>query len=290
MRMSFIGAGKVGTSLGLYFKGKGFEISGYYSKTYASALHASELTGSTAFNSLEELSSYSDMIWITTNDDSIEGVGGQLAQLKNISEGMIIAHASGAHSSEILLELKQKGCFIYSIHPLQAFAQFETALEELKATVFTIEGDEERLSIIKEIFNKTNNPHFIIQKEGKALYHAGACVLSNYLITLVDVAFKLFQQAGIDRSEIFEATLPLIMGTLKNIQVKDTRDALTGPIQRGDEETIKNHIKAIGEKLPQEKEFYEFMGLKTVEMIQLHKTKEQVETLKQLFEGGIIYE
>lgn len=287
MKMSFIGAGKVGTSLGLYFKSKGFVINGYYSKTYASALNASQLTESTVFHSLEELSSESDMIWITTNDDSIDEIGRQLVALKVLSEGTIVAHVSGAHSSEILVDLKQKGCFIYSIHPLQAFAQIDTSLKELQSTVFTIEGDAEKRLVVEEIFKKTNNPHFMIEKEGKALYHAGACVLSNYLITLLDAAFNLFQQSGMERDKIFEATLPLIMGTLKNIEIKDTVNALTGPIQRGDEQTIKNHIKAIGDQLPQEKEFYQFMGLKTIEMVKEHKTKEQVETLKKLFEGGI---
>ncbi|PKM51298.1 MAG: DUF2520 domain-containing protein [Firmicutes bacterium HGW-Firmicutes-7] len=290
MRMSFIGAGKVGTSLGLYLKNKGFIISGYYSKSYASATNAGELTGSIPFRSLEELAVESDMIWITTNDDSIEEIGHQLAALKCVSEGTIIAHASGAHSSEILAGLKERGCFIYSIHPLQAFAQVETAVEELKATVFTIEGDQEKRALIKKIFNRTGNSCFIIEKEGKALYHAGACIMSNYLITLIDVALNLFQQAGLDRKKILEATRPLIMGTLNNIQLKDTKNALTGPIQRGDEVTIKNHIAAIGDNLPQEKEFYKFMGLKTLEMIKDSKSEEQIEMLMRLFEGGVYNE
>lgn len=268
MKISFVGAGKVGTTLGLFFKENGYHVEGYYSRTFESAKKASELTNTKAYNDLELLVSNSDMIWITTNDDQIERVANQLSKLKNIHEGQIIVHASGAHSSEILNTLKQRGCIVFSVHPLQAFSDTKTALKALKDTTFTIEGDNKKINIITEILDKTNNPYFTIDTSGKALYHAAACILSNYLVTLIDAAYNLFEKSGIERSKIYNATLPLIMGTLGNIKSKDRVEALTGPIKRGDESTIKKHIEAIGRNSPLQEDIYRFMGLKTIEMLE----------------------
>lgn len=289
MKMSFIGAGKVGTALGIYFKKKGFNIEGYYSRSNISSQKASKLTDSQAFDYIEQLAT-SDIIWITTNDDVIEEVGKQLAELETITDRHIIAHMSGAHGSSALNTLREKGCSVYSIHPLQAFASPELAVEALEKTVFTIEGSPEQLPIIKSIFDKTGNMNFIINEEGKTLYHAGACILSNYLVTLIDVAFNLFQQAGIERDKILDATMPLIMGTLNNIKIKDTKASLTGPIQRSDYYTIQKHIAEISSKLPEEIEFYQFMGLKTLQMIEDNKSVEQIEILKKVLNGGSLNE
>lgn len=282
MNMSFIGAGKVGTALGIYLKNNGFKIDGYYSKSFESAQKAAELTNSRAYKSIDEVAS-SNMIWITTNDDAIEEVGSQLAKLDGIGNEHIVAHMSGVHSSTALKELKIKGCSVYSIHPLQAFADILTAVEALTNTVFTIEGSKERLAEVIDILNQTKNQYFIIDESGKTLYHAGACVLSNYLVTLIDSALHLFEEAGMNRQEIFSASMPLVLSTLDNIQKKDTKAALTGPIQRNDLNTLNKHLIAIEKQCGEELDFYKYMAQKTIEMMIDHKSKEQIEALNNVF-------
>lgn len=289
MKMSFIGAGKVGTAFGIYLKKKGFIVNGYYSKTYRSAQKVSEITSSRCYGQLDQLKD-SDIIWITTNDDAIEIVANELANLDWMDDQYIIAHMSGVHGSSVLDVLREKGCSVYSVHPLQAFADPITAVEALENTVFTIEGSKKKLTDIESIFNKTGNQYFIIDEKGKTLYHAGACVLSNYLVTLMDSAFNLFEKAGLERSKILDATLPLILGTLNNINLKDTKEALTGPIQRNDIHTIDQHLSAINEQLPEELDFYKYMGLKTVNMVLKNKSEDQLDALNQVFKGGNTHE
>lgn len=292
MRMSFIGAGKVGTALGIYFKNNGFMIEGYYSKSSDSTHRASLLTESKAFKNLDELMATTDFIWITVNDDALEEVDTQLATVEVPLEQLpIIAHTSGAHSSNILKNLKQKGYRVYSIHPLQAFNELSISIETLKSTVFTLEGETKDMEQIFRIFERTHNAYFVINEQSKTLYHAGACVLSNYLVTLMDVGFNLLEQAGLKRDEIFEAFEPLIMGTLGNIKAKDPKQALTGPISRGDVKTLSKHVKALEQHDPSALAFYQSMGLKTISMLETsHQNIKNEAAMKEILKGVIKHE
>lgn len=291
MRMSFIGAGKVGTALGLYLQRSGFHIEGYYSKSESSTQRAAGLTQSKVIKSMAELVVSSDFIWITVNDDGLEEIDEQLAGVEELTKQHIIAHTSGAYPASILKNLKEKGCDIFSIHPLQAFKELEVSVEALKSTTFAIEGKSKGLDQIKGIFEKTHNPYFILEEKAKTLYHVGACMLSNYLVTLMDSGFNLLEQAGLRREEIFSAVEPLIMGTLENIKMKDPRNALTGPLARGDVKTILRHIQAIEQEVPSESVIYQSMGLKTIEMLEAsQETIKNKEAMKEILEGAIDHE
>ncbi len=265
-KIGFIGAGKVGTAFGVYLKQNGFTIHGYYSRTLNSTNRAAILTNSKVEKTLSGLVGHTDIIFITTNDDEIERVCNTLVNQDLLSEGKIMVHMSGASSSNILQLAKQKGCYIYSLHPIQSFADINKAVEDLDHTVFSIEGDDEKIEIIESILNRMGNKYFRITAEQKAIYHATACVMSNYLVTLMDYGLSLFESIGIDKQEGYKALLPLIEGTIKNIDVLGTEKALTGPIARGDSETVKMHIKALREYQPEKLEFYRLMGMLTIEL------------------------
>lgn len=283
MRISFIGAGKVGKALGLYFQLNGLIVQGYFSKTIESAEEAAGLTHSQVFRSLKDLVLNSDLIFITTNDNAIPEIVSQLVLTGCMQAQQLIAHASGVLSSQVLKPLEEIGCNVYAIHPLQAFKEPLLACQSLKTTCFTLEGTPAKMDVIQALFKKTNNPVLRIQADHKTLYHAGACIISNYLVTLMDLGFRFFEQAGMQPNEIYGAVSPLIMGTLQNIQNSGPGNALTGPIARGDTLTIRKHLEEISEKMPSELALYRLLGLKTLEMIgdQQNNNHEQ---LKQLLE------
>ena len=120
LNIGFIGAGKVGTAMGIYLKEKNYNILGYYSRTYESAQNAAALTNCNAFIKLESLVKNSDLLFITTNDDEISKICNRLLDEDLINAEKIVVHMSGADSSKILEKLKKKGCYIYSLHPLQS--------------------------------------------------------------------------------------------------------------------------------------------------------------------------
>lgn len=284
MKMGFIGAGKVGTAFGAYLQRKGFVLQGYFSKSMDSALKAAASTNSVAYETAKGLAKDVDFLWITAPDDHIKEICDHLAEENAFPKGQIVAHMSGASSSRILYRAKEMGCFIYSIHPLQSFAHAGKAIEDLEHTYFSIEGDAEKMEVVEGLFQKTGNRTFRIATEHKGLYHAAACIFSNYLVTLMHQGLAYFEKIGIPKEEGFQAVLPLILGTLKNIEALGPAQALTGPIARGDRETILHHIQSIEEKMPETLCFYKMMGQMTFHLASVHKLKdpEKKEALKKI--------
>lgn len=287
MNFGFIGAGKVGTAFGKYLSDKGFKVEGYYSRSEKSAKNAADFTNSKVYHSMGALIKRSDIIFITTNDDEISKVCKELVQEDLLCSGQILVHMSGGASSKILESAKTKGCYIYSLHPLQAFADIEKAVNDLENTIFSIEGDEEKIDVLEKILNITENKYFNITAEQKSIYHAAACILSNYLVTLVDYGLSFFEAIGIDGEEGYKAVYPLIEGTIKNIHSLGTKKALTGPIARGDIETIENHVKSIGALDEEKLDFYKLMGEKTLKLAEEDKLSscDKIQELKKILRG-----
>lgn len=271
LRIGFIGAGKVGTSFGLYLRSHGFNIAGYYSRSSGSSKLAAELTRSTQYADASALSEAVDLVFITTNDGEIGKVCNSLAEKRAFKEGQIVVHMSGAHSSDILQNAREQGCRVYSLHPIQSFADVTKALSELPHTVFSIEGDPEKHTVLEDILKKTGNRYFRITPGDKVLYHAAACIFSNFLTALLGEGLRYLQHIGIGSREGFEAMLPLVTGTLSNIERLGTEAALTGPVARGDTDTIQSHLEVISSKLPDRLPLYLLMTERTLELAKRKK-------------------
>ena len=287
MQIGFIGAGKVATSFGRYLHANGLSISGYFDRHAEKVVHASKHTNSQACQSAAQVAQISDIILITTRDDQITGACRTLCRQAAIGPNHLVGHMSGAHASLILSDAAEQGAAIFSLHPLQAFAQEDKAIADLEATYFSIEGKDERLAAIEDIVNKTGNRFFRIAPQNKQLYHLAACVLSNYLVTLMDIGIKALENSGINPQEGFSAMRPLIDGTLANIAQIGPAKALTGPIARGDATTISQHLDALdAQSLDDLKRSYLFWGQKTLELATQAVLKEpdKVVALRRLLE------
>ena len=178
MQISFIGAGKVGVSLGKYFISKGRKVGGYYSLSPKSAAWAANFTNTKQYQSIEEIISSSDMIFFTVPDDKI---GEVWEAAKPYAHGKIIAHCSGIHSSNIFSDIDRTGSMAYSIHPLCAVSDRETSWQALGDVLFTIEGDERNISNIQNMFAQMGNRTCFISAENKIKYHAAASLASNHM-------------------------------------------------------------------------------------------------------------
>lgn len=288
MKIGFIGAGKVGTAFGRYLKNHGFLLAGYYSKRSASAKKATTITGSKCHQSLASLSDTSDILFITTPDNVIGEICTVLQHEKLIQKGQVIGHMSGSFSSEILDNIKTAGAFVFSLHPMLSFADVENAVLELEHAVFSIEGDRPALLKIEKIIKKIGNPLIKLKPDQKAIYHASACIISNYLTTLINEGLSLLEKIGINKQDGIITISPLIQSTIKNIQKLGTAEALTGPIARGDDMTIKKHLDALNTTLYEEHlDFYTYMGKKTLDLaIERALTdKKKIDSIKKLFEN-----
>ena len=290
MKIGFIGAGKVGKALGLYWKDHGLELSGYYSRSPQSARDAAALTESQAFSTLKEVIDVSEILFLTVPDAALEEVDRAVSVLLQVHKrvgGKIWFHVSGAYPASCLTGILELGYDVGSLHPLESFGGSAAAsAKRLERVWFTVEGTDKAVETARTILEKTGGQYSRIDPAGKPLYHAGACVISNFFVTLIESGIKLFEASGMEREAILEAVPPLMEASWNNLREQGAVDALTGPIVRADFETVGVHLKAMAEKLPAEMDFYKAMARKTAGMIENRRlSRAQTEKLQRMLEG-----
>ncbi|WP_020589142.1 Rossmann-like and DUF2520 domain-containing protein [Desulfobacter curvatus] len=267
-KFSVIGCGRVGICLAAFLFKKNYEPAGFFSKSKTSAQAARTAAGcGTVFDTAADCARAGDIIFITTPDGIIEGICGDLVQQNALGPKTMVFHLSGAHSSEILAQATQAGAVVGSIHPLQSFAPYEPGqASPFEGINISVEGDPDAVSQGKDIAATLGAQAFAIPTESKTLYHASAVVASNYLVTLVKFALTLLMETGLREDVAFEILSPLIQGTLSNIGSRGCTRALTGPVARGDHETVSRHLADIDKKLPQFSALYRLLGTHTLDI------------------------
>lgn len=243
MKFGFIGAGKVGFSLGKYFAVNGHTVTGYFSEFYEDAVEASRFTKSTSYNNIEHLVEDSDVLFLTVPDGMIEQVWNVLKKI-DIS-GKIVCHCSGALSSKVFSDISELGGFGYSIHPLFAVSDKYNSYKELSNSYFTIEGSSQKMNVIRQILEEMGNTVCVITSENKVKYHAAAAIASNLVVGLIGLSEQLLSECGFLGEDAHNALVPIIQGNIGHIIKGGLKEALTGPIERNDIQTIEKHISIL---------------------------------------------
>ncbi len=267
MKPSFIivGGGKVGTALGRQLALNGYRPLGVASRRLESARKAAKIIGTEAVTAVPwEITPGVDLIFITTPDGMIAPVCDEIRKNQGFSAGSTVLHCSGALPSTILNVGEQSGVFTGSIHPLQSFAAVDPSGNPFSGIMAAVEGDAQAVRVAREVGETLGAVCFLIKTEAKTQYHAAAVVASNYLVTLMNIALRLLAAAGIEQGEAFAVLSPLIQGTLTNIQTVGVPEALTGPIARGDSETVARHVRAVGRDNRELGALYRQLGLATI--------------------------
>jgi len=266
LKVGMIGAGVVGTAVGVILMAKGYEVTGAFDTNPESTDTWNRLTGTRVFAAPDELVRNVDVVFITTNDGAIAGVAQSLALSGAINPGQVFIHMSGALTSEVMNAVREQGAIALSLHPLQSFAHVERAIANLPGSVFSIEGDEAGHEIATGLVSALGGEYFFISKEAKPVYHAGACVVSNYLVTLIDFGTRFLESTGMPRPTAQKALMPLIQGTINNIDRIGIPRALTGPIARGDLTTVVKHLSCLENMAPDLLKLYSWLGYYTAEV------------------------
>jgi len=261
LRLGFIGAGTVGTALSVRLSSKGYRMIAVSSRSQTSARKlAQAVSGSHAFNSNQDVADAAELIFITTPDDAIASVASEIQW----HTGQSVVHCSGALSTDILESAKKLGVQVGAFHPLQTFASVKQAIENIPGSTFAVEAEEPLLSILKDMATTLDGHWIELKANDKVVYHAAAVIACNYLVTLVKLATDLWQSFNIPQSQATQALLPLIRGTIHNIDTVGIPQCLTGPIARGDIETIKKHLDALQKVAPALLSTYQELGLQTI--------------------------
>jgi len=284
LKLGFIGAGTVGTALAVRLSSKGYQVITVSSRSQTSARKlAQAVSGCHAFNNNQDVTDTAELIFITTPDDAIASVVSEIQWHR----GQSVVHCSGALSTDILESAKKLGAQVGAFHPLQTFASVKQAIENIPGSTFAVEAEEPLLSTLKDMATALDGHWIELKANDKVVYHAAAVIACNYLVTLVKLATDLWQSFNIPQSQATQSLLPLIRGTIHNIDTVGIPQCLTGPIARGDIETIKKHLDALQKVAPALLSTYQELGLQTIPIalakgkINQHQAEELQAILKQ---------
>lgn len=245
MRIGFIGAGKMGFTLGKHLKeSTDAFLVGYFSQNPESAREAAKFTDTKYYEDLNEIAELSDALFITVPDGQIAVVAQLLDRLGTVMEGKILCHTSGAVSSQIFSGMHSQ-IYGYSIHPMCAVSSKTSSYINFSKCFITIEGHERYLDFFVRLFVSFGHEVKIIEQEDKIRYHGAAVMASNLVIGLYHMAQEELLKCGFTSEEAERALNPLFKGNAEKLAEYGCEEALTGPIERCDIETISKHMSVL---------------------------------------------
>jgi predicted short-subunit dehydrogenase-like oxidoreductase (DUF2520 family) len=243
MNIGIIGAGKVGIALGHVLQNKGLAVVTVASRREESLLRARNYIGGkcTYTTDITEVARSADVIAVTTQDREIRAVARAIFEKVESLEEKLFFHTSGAHAASELSPLDEKGAILGSLHPLQTFPDVNSGIVALPKTYIFIEGDEKGLPLLDLLASTVGMKAQRIESENKVLYHLSAVFVCNLLSALMHSGEGIMRRIGIGLEPFF----PIIETTLRNIEQKGPLMSLTGPVVRGDAETVASHLQAM---------------------------------------------
>lgn len=281
MRFGFVGAGKVGVSLGKYFVNGGIDVAGYVSRSKESARQAAEFTGTGAFESVKELMGECDALLLTVPDREIPAVYEEIK--KELKKPMCLIHCSGLESSAVFYDLADYQSYGYSIHPLLAVSSKYESYRELSKAFFTIEGDIFYLEELRQMLLRLGNPVIVLNREQKVKYHAASVFASNLVLSLLEEALNLLTDCGFTQEEAKQALTPLALGNLVQGLTLSPQEALTGPVERADTTTVKRHRQELSKE---QKALYDAGSAVLLEIAKKKHPKRDYAEMERLLEEG----
>jgi predicted short-subunit dehydrogenase-like oxidoreductase (DUF2520 family) len=288
MKISIIGAGRVGQTLGRLAYRAGYEIGEIVCRSRRSALAARRFIG--AGEPQEARRAHlraADLLLISTEDDHIIDAVEIIRQSGPALKPSVALHTSGALSSEALKPLADLGIAAGSFHPLQTFESPARALGLIEKTYFCIEGQPRAVRLARRLARDIGARHFEIPTHKKALYHAAAVMASGGVVALVSKSLEMLTDCGLSDAESKKVLLPLVEGTIANVRALGPVAALTGPVRRGDVGTVARNIRAITEFDPWWVNAYIMLAEQAARLAERAQADEgKLAELRRLLDGG----
>ena len=272
--VAIIGAGRVGGAVGRLLTKAGYAVTAVVARKLETAERARAfVSAGAAMTDAVKAAALADIVLITTPDGAIKSVCDAIVAGRGFKTGAVVVHMSGAQTLDLLDAAKDSRAYRAVIHPLQSVPSRELGEKNIPGSFFRIDADPEAAQTARELVTALGGielkmPKWSSDKGSAALYHAGAVAVSNFFVALVDFGLRYYQALGANKEEALKAVLPLIKGTLANIESAGIPDALTGPIMRGDVGTIKGHLQAMAERTPELLPLYRELARHTVTVAQ----------------------
>lgn len=242
----------------------GFPVTAVYNRTPAAAAACSRQTGAVLAADAASAARVGAVVIIATADAAILQVATDAAARGGFRPGQVVLHLSGALDSTALAPARESGAWVGSMHPLASIADVASGVEHLPAARWALEGSAPAVETAAMLLRSLGATYWELPPGSKPLYHAGAVLACNYLVTLVDLAARAWAAAGIPSNEAVPGLMPLLTSTLGNLQRLGLPQALTGPIRRGDVGTVQRHLAALDAAAPDIADMYRTLGVRTL--------------------------
>jgi predicted short-subunit dehydrogenase-like oxidoreductase (DUF2520 family) len=247
LRVGVIGAGRVGAVLAAVLRSRGHDIVSVAGESDASLRRAADLLPGVPVDKPTAVARSCDVLLLTVPDDMLENVVTQLSASGAIRRGQYVVHSSGSHGLRVLEPATLVGAHPVAMHPAMTFTGTVRDLDRLPDCVFGVTtGPADRdwaLALVTELGADV----MWVPEDQRSLYHAGLAHGANHLVTLVAQAMELLGAAGAeDPASILR---PLLGAALDNALAEGDA-ALTGPIVRGDVNTVRAHLAEIRTTAP----------------------------------------
>jgi predicted short-subunit dehydrogenase-like oxidoreductase (DUF2520 family) len=244
-RVAIVGAGNLASALAVGLRAAGYRIDeiitrGPAASTQRARTLAREVGASTVASVRAQLRA--EIVWFCVPDGEIARAAESLAEAANWS-GKVALHSSGALASDELLALRRRGAGVASVHPLMTFVR--GSRPPLAGVPFAIEGSQKAVTMARAIVRDLRGHPFAIRKQRKQAYHAWGMFASPLLIALLAASERVAAAAGVSRTAARTRMLPILLQTLANYARLGAAESFSGPIARGDVETVKKHLSVL---------------------------------------------
>lgn len=254
-RLFFVGPGRAGLALGYaLWQADALDSVTYCGRRPEPPSHPLFIQGAARYVfGLERPAPGTDAVILSVPDDALPELTHALAGHGDAPPHCAAFHLSGALSGDVLAPLHARGYAVGTLHPFQSLAHPLTGADRLPGSTFALSGEPGAIRVARRLLAYLDAQDVAISVTLRPLYHAAAVMTSNHLAVLLGIGRRLLIRAGVPAEQALPALLPLARGTLENIGELGLGHALTGPVARGDIETVRLHLLSME---PREREVY----------------------------------
>ncbi|HVZ16229.1 MAG TPA: Rossmann-like and DUF2520 domain-containing protein [Terriglobales bacterium] len=182
------------------------------------------------------------VVWLCVGDSTIASVASEMAS-RGSWKGSVVLHSSGALSADELSPLRRKGAKVASVHPMMTFVR--SSAPSMKNVAFALEGDRAAISSARKLVKALDGYAFVLSKKDKPLYHALGAFVSPLIIAQMGAAERIGRELGLKPENTRKVIAPILQQTIRNYIEHGPAAAFSGPIVRGDAETVRKNLAAL---------------------------------------------
>ena len=257
--IGIVGAGKLGSALVPALLATGYNVEMIASRQIKDADKVSSLFSTVSSTTVDHLIQKCEVVFLAVPDEYVS----ELASSLSWHSQQAVIHLSGTLDLEVLFVAKKSGAHVGCLHPIQTFLKNDTpsqSIARFNNIVCGIESEPPLDIWLLDVVRSLGSSSVRLENIDRALYHSATVFASNYVVALLSAASRAWVSSGLPASEGKIALQNIMRSSIDNLTKNTFVDAITGPIIRGDCQTVEAHLKVL-EAEPELRKLYSILGL-----------------------------